>query len=322
MTGIMALALVAGLYGISQYLSWRVEQQFPPTGAFVEVDGVRLHFVDMPAGEDADLPPIVFVHGASGNARDLMGAFAPALEGRARLVFVDRPGAGYSQRGAADAANPETQARLIAGLLGEIGIDKAIIVGHSLGGAITAAFALNHGDRAHGLVFVAPATHPWPGGDVTWYYDIANFPVAGRLFSELLAVPLGNLLYRQSAKAVFKPEKMPADYPQLSATRLVLRPDNFRHNAADVGGLYANVARMAERYGEIDLPTVVITGDSDDVVLADIHSVGLERDIAGARLVWLDRGGHMPSYTRTGEIVAQIEALSAETAGGQFAANR
>lgn len=310
MTGIVVIALVAGLYAISQFMSWRVERQFPPSGQFAQVDGVRLHYFDLPPGDDADLPPMVFIHGASGNARDLMGAFVPALEGRARLLFVDRPGAGYSQRGPGDGASPEAQAKLIAGLMDEIGIGKAIIVGHSLGGAITAAFALNHADKAHGLAFIAPATHPWPGGEITWYYDIAGLPLAGRVFSELLAVPLGNLVYRRAAKAVFKPEKMPPDYPRLSATRLVLRPDNFRHNAADVGRLFANVSRMAERYSEIDLPTVIITGDSDDVVLADIHSTGLERDIAGARLVWLDKGGHMPSYTRTNEIIVELERLA------------
>lgn len=316
MSGFILLALVVGFYGASLYLARQVEREFPPSGEFAQVDGVDLHYVEMPGGAETDLPPIVFIHGASGNARDLMGAFAPALEGRARMIFPDRPGAGYSQRGGSGAENPETQARLLAGLLDHLEIDKAIIVGHSLGGAVTSAFALNHAERAHGLAFIAPATHPWPGGSVTWYYEFANLPVLGRLFSELLAVPLGNLLYPGAARGVFKPEKMPRDYPERSATRLVLRPANFRHNARDVGNLFGHVSRMAPRYGEIDLPTVIITGDSDDVVLAEIHSKGLERDIAGARLVWLEGSGHMPSYTRTAEIIAEIERLAAiRTAG-------
>ncbi|MGO8126822.1 alpha/beta fold hydrolase, partial [Rhizobium ruizarguesonis] len=57
----------------------------------------------------------------------------------------------------------------IARLMEKRGIEKEIIVGHSFGGAITAAFGLRHPDKTAGLLFLAPATHPWPGG-IDWYY--------------------------------------------------------------------------------------------------------------------------------------------------------
>lgn len=310
--GLLILATI--LFVLTQLIAHRIEARFPAIGEFAEIEGVRLHYVDMPAGSDADLLPMVFLHGASGNARDLMGAFGPALEGRARMIFVDRPGAGYSQRGTGadigDPSNPEVQARLVSGLLNEIGVEKAVIVGHSLGGAITAAFALNHREQASGLVFIAPATHPWPGAGVTWYYDVVNTPVLGRLFTELLAIPFGNWLYSGAVGGVFEPDPVPETYMKASATRLVLRPGSFLHNARDVGNLFANVSRMSKRYGEIDLPTVVVTGDGDTVVLAEIHSRGLEADIDGAKLVWFEGAGHMPTYTRTAEIASEIEKLN------------
>ena len=314
--GLLVVGVV--LFALTQLIAHRIEARFPPAGKFAEVEGVLLHYVDIQAGADADLLPMVFLHGASGNARDLMGAFGPALEGRTRMIFIDRPGAGYSQRGReasiGDPSNPEVQARLVSGLLREIGLEKAVIVGHSLGGAVTAAFALNHSEQAHGLVFIAPATHPWPGGGVTWYYDVVNFPVLGRLFSETLAVPSGYWLYPNALKGVFEPERVAKSYADASATRLVLRPANFRNNGRDVGNLFGHVTRMSKRYGEIDLPTVIITGDKDTVVRADIHSEGLERDIEGAKLVWLDGVGHMPTYTQTSRIIAEIEALNREIA--------
>lgn len=298
------------LVGATRWLAWQAEARFPAIGSFAEVDGVRLHYIDVPASQDGDLLPMVFLHGASGNARDLHGAYATALQGRARLVFPDRPGAGYSQRGGAGMEAPDAQARLIGGLLQQLGIGKAIVVGHSLGASVATAFALEQPEMTAGLVLTAPATHPWPGGAVTWYYNVANFPLLGRAFSETLAVPFGTMLYRRAIKGVFSPNAVSERFEERSGTQLVLRPDNFRFNAQDVGGLYEHVKRLAPRYREIAAPTVIITGDSDSVVLADIHSRGLERDIAGSRLVWLKRTGHTPSYTATAQIIDEIERLN------------
>lgn len=304
--GLVILLLVLA----TQWLTRRVEARFPPVGRFATVDGVRLHYIDIPA-DKPDLAPMIFLHGASGNARDLHGALSGPLAGRARMIFPDRPGAGYSQRGGAGMAAPDRQARLIAGLMSELDLERAVIVGHSLGAGVAAAFAVEFPARTLGLVLVSPATHPWPGGGVTWYYDLVNMPVVGWIFTETLAVPLGNLVYREALKGVFTPDRVPGDYPERSGTRLVLRPANFRDNAADVGGLFAHVTRLSKRYGEIAAPTVIITGDADTVVLPEIHSAGLARDIAGSRLVTLPTTGHMPPYPRTGAIIAEIEHLNA-----------
>lgn len=311
LAGVVAvLALGAAL--ATQLLSRNVERRFPPLGEFAETDGIRLHYFDIPAGPSADLAPMVFVHGASGNARDLMGAFGDRLKGRGRMIFVDRPGAGYSGRTGGNDAAPDLQAGYVAALLDRLAIGKAVIVGHSLGGAITAAFAVQHPEKTAGLVFIAPATHPWPEAQISWYYKLANLPVLGALFAHTVAVPFGNLKYRSVVREVFAPDRVPNSYSHRSATRLVLRPANFLHNARDVGDLHANVERLSLRYGEIRAPTVIITGDRDNTVLADIHSVGLQRDIEGARLVWLENTGHMPTYSATDQIIAEIERLNAD----------
>jgi pimeloyl-ACP methyl ester carboxylesterase len=306
----LLLIAIVVLVGASRWLAWQAETRFPAMGSFAEVDGVRLHYIDVPASQDADLLPMVFLHGASGNARDLHGAYAKGLAGRARMIFPDRPGSGYSQRGGAGMKAPDAQARLVAGLLRQLGIGKAIVVGHSLGASVATAFALEQPALTAGLVLTAPATHPWPGGAVTWYYNVVNFPVLGRIFSETLAVPFGNLLYRRAIKGVFAPNAVSERFEERSGTQLVLRPDTFRFNAQDVGGLYAHVKRLAPRYPEIKTPTVIVTGDSDSVVLAEIHSRGLQRDIEGSRLVWLERTGHTPTYTATARIIDEIEKLN------------
>ncbi|MGL4490999.1 MAG: alpha/beta fold hydrolase, partial [Rhizobiaceae bacterium] len=107
-----------------------------------------MHYVHVPAGTNADLPPIIFIHGASGNLKDPMVPLLPLLKGRAEMLFLDRPGHGWSTLGSADENRIDKQADAIAGLMDKVGIKSAIIVGHSFGGSVAASFVLAHPQKA------------------------------------------------------------------------------------------------------------------------------------------------------------------------------
>lgn len=308
--GLVALAVILAAYAAVR--SRQIEARHPPVGRFVDVDGVRLHYVDLlpdiPDGPDT--PALVFVHGASGNLNDPLLAFRGPLEGRHRLVFVDRPGHGYSARGDDPGiAAPAAQARMIARLLDRIGVKRAVVVGHSWGGAVTAAFGVLHPDKTAGLVFLAPATHPWPGG-VAWYYRLAAQPIFGGLFARTLVMPVGAATLEAGLRSVFEPNPEPAGYVDKAAVSLLFRPSEFVANAEDVFALNRNLAAFAPRYREIRVPTVILSGNKDSVVYEELHSGGLARDIAGSRLVWLDGVGHMPQHSANDTVVAAIEEIA------------
>lgn len=304
------VALLAALFGVSRVGAHLIESRHQPVGEFVTVAGTRLHHVHMPAGPGADLPPLVFIHGASGNLLDQMVPIRPLLEGRAEMLFVDRPGHGWSERGAAQNATPAGQAQAIAALMEAYGMEDAIIVGHSFGGAIASAFALEHPQKTRGLVFLAAATHPWPGAATSWYYEIAAMPVVGHLFAETLAWPGGAMRIGQASACVFSPNPLSERYLEDAAIELVLRPAAFRANAIDVAGLYDHVTAMAPRYGEITAPTVIVSGDHDTVVYEEIHSQGLARDIPHAELVWVRNMGHKPDWIAPDLVSAAIERVA------------
>lgn len=303
------LAVLAAAFGFTAWQAGAIERRFPRHGDLTDVGGYKLNSLHIEGPEHPSLPPIVFIHGASGNLRDQETAFRKSLEGRAELLFVDRPGHGYSERGGPENDVPEGQAAAIARLMKLKGIDRAIIVGHSLGSAIAASFAVFHPEKTAGLLFLAPATHPWPGG-VDWYYNVAAAPYVGWWFTHLLSLPAGMMMMDGATKAVFSPNQRRDRYVDEGAPALVLRPENFRNNAIDVANLNAYVARIAPRYREIRTPTVIITGDSDPVVLEEIHSQGLARDIAGSELVMIHGLGHKPDYVVTDVAVAALEKLS------------
>lgn len=317
----LPLALALAGYAFTVWKARAIERQFPNIGERIDVGGFSLNSVLVPAGMNADLPPLVFIHGASGNLRDQMHAFRDKLDGRAAMLFLDRPGHGYSDRGGPENGWPDGQARAIARLMEKRGLDRAIIVGHSFGGAIAASFALEHPEKTAGLLFLAPATHPWPGG-IDWYYDIAKMPVIGWLFTRIVALPAGLLRIDRGTRFVFAPNPRPDGYVAATAPALVLRPDAFRNNAADVANLLEYVRRIQPRYRQIRAPTVIVTGDADGVVYEEIHSRGLARDIAGSELVWIRNLGHKPDYVVTDLAVEALEKIAGKVRDLQESARR
>ncbi|MER9950830.1 alpha/beta hydrolase [Mesorhizobium sp. M0047] len=304
------MALVFGFVGITRAGSWLIERRNPSIGEFADIDGARIHYVHIPGPANAELPPIVFIHGASANLRDQMLPLRPLLEGHAEMLFFDRPGHGWSGRGRGNNEDPAAQANTIAALMDRLGIRKAVIVGHSFGGVVTSTFGREHPDKTLGLVFLAPATHPWPGGATSWYYDLTTIPVIGWLFSETLIYPTGTLRMEDATTCVFSPNMVPDNYLAAASIPLVLRPSAFRANATDVAGLYRYALGAAPHYNQIKAPTVVISGDRDKVVYAEIHSIGLQRDIPGAQLVWVHNLGHKPDWIAPDLVVGAIEKVS------------
>jgi pimeloyl-ACP methyl ester carboxylesterase len=288
--GISALALLTRLGAAA------VARRHPPTGRFVDVEGGRLH-VAIREAEGERRGDVALIHGASGNLADMMAALGAPLARRGfRVIALDRPGHGWSARlgGRAD-ASPARQALLIRRALAALGVEKATIVGHSLGAVAAASMAIDHAEVVDGLALLAPVTLPWPGG-VAWYYDVASTPILGEIFTSTAALPAGWLMLERAAAGVFAPQSTPKDYAKATGVALVLRPANFRANAQDVTAVAPYVAAQGPRLAQIRTPTVIVTGDRDGVVYTHIHSDGAERLIPGARRVDLPGVGHSPHW--------------------------
>jgi pimeloyl-ACP methyl ester carboxylesterase len=165
--------------------------------------------------------------------------------------------------------------------------------------------ALDHPEFVRALVLIAPVSHPWPGG-VAWYYTLGAHPVLGPPFRRLLTLPIGMAWMRAGVASVFAPNQAPAEFIKATRLPLLLRPSHFWANCEDVAHAEAAVAALSLRYGTIRAPTEIVTGDSDSVVSAEIHSIGLARDIPGARLTTLNGVGHSPHHVAPERIVALI----------------
>jgi pimeloyl-ACP methyl ester carboxylesterase len=321
MSFIIALIIVIAIIAASAVITalgvaW-LERIYRPAGRFVPVAGGRLHVVDLAPPHVPVGPPVVLLHGASGNLEDQRLTLGHALAARRRVILIDRPGHGFSDRpgGRAD-ASPGRQAALVAQALSELGIERAIVLGHSWSGALAAAFALDFPAHTAGLVLLSPVTHPWPGG-ISWYNALAATPAIGPLFARTLALPLGLLMIGNAVANVFTPQRPPPDYVRRSASRLVLRPAEFMANAQDIAVLKPFVIAQVPRYRAIAAPTVVISGDRDTIVSLDLHARAVAALIPGAKLVLLEGIGHMPQQAAAAAIVAEIDELEGRIANGE-----
>ena len=275
----------------------------------IDVGGFKLNSVLVEPSRRADLPPIIFIHGASASLYDPMFSFRAKLQGRAELLFVDRPGHGKSDIGGDQNILPDGQADAIAVLMKKRGIAKAIFVGHSFGGAIAASFAVRHPEMVSGLVFLSPAVYPWNGG-IAWYYEAASAPVTGALFSTLIVPPIGIVAIDRATKGVFAPNRIPPGYVEKTKARQALRPVAFRHNAKEVAALSDWARAASVDYRKITAPTVIITGDTDGVVSPEVHSRHLARDIPGARLIVVHNLGHKSDFVASDLAIAAIETVA------------
>ncbi len=279
----------------------------------IDVGGFKLNSVLVEPGRRADLPPIVFIHGASASLYDPMFSFRAKLQGRAKLLFLDRPGHGNSDIGGKQMILPDGQADAISVLMKKRGIRRAIIVGHSFGGAIAASFAVRHPEMVSGLVFLSPAVYPWNGG-IAWYYEAASAPVTGALFSTLIVPPIGIVAIDRATKGVFAPNPVPPGYVEKTKARQALRPVAFRHNAREVAALSDWAKTASANYRKIKAPTVIITGDTDEIVSPEVHSRHLARDIRGARLIVVHNLGHKSDFVASDLAIAAIETVSGRKA--------
>lgn len=293
--------VAASLAGVTH---WRASAReaaanmaFPPSGEFLTVDGLRLHYEIKGQG-----PDLVMIHGASGSLRDLTFSLRDQLTDRYRVIVIDRPGLGHSD------ALPETsllaQARTIKAGVAQLGVTDPVVLGQSYGGAVALAWALDGGPRA--LVLVGSPSMPWPGKLDPWYRVTSN--AVGRAF----AIPLASAYVpesyvRTATAAVFAPDPVPPGYEAHLGTALTLRRQTLAANTAQVNALRAELVTMEPRYPRLTLPVELIHGTEDTIVPLNIHSAPLSQLLPNDTLTVIPGAGHMPHHAHAQVVIDAID---------------
>ena len=305
-----ALVAVAG-GALAAYTGWtarKVERSLPPEGAFAEIEGARLHYVDQGSG-----PAVVMIHGLAGQLRHFTYALAERLTPDHRVIAVDRPGAGRSDAAPGASQSVRAQARVIAGLIRKLGLERPLVVGHSLGGAVALALALDHPELVGGLALIAPLTQPVDVTEISPVFRalMVRSPVARRVIAWTLAVPASIARSAQSLETVFTPEPVVDDFGVKGGGLLGLRPRSFISASTDLLAAGDDLPGMVERYPELKLPVGVLHGDGDALLDHALHGHGFLKQLPTAELEVATGAGHMILMTqpdRTAAFIRRIEA--------------
>jgi pimeloyl-ACP methyl ester carboxylesterase len=312
-----ALAATAGGGLTLRTAQARAETAHPPSGQFVEVAGRRVHVHVTGEG-----PDVVLIHGAFGSLRDFTFDLSARLAARYRVIAFDRPGLGYTDRTdpgyraafAAAAESPAEQAALLAAAARALGAERPIVVGHSFGGIVAMAWALDHDPAA--VVMLAGVAMPWPG-ELGWLYQVNGTAAGGGIIAPLLSAWVPEARLRDAVAATFAPQAMPDGYADHIGPYMPLRLPAFRANARQVNTLRPHVVNMARRYPNLRLPVEIVHGAADRTVPIEIHSEPLSRIVPGASLRVLPGVGHMPHHAEPDAAVAAIDRAAARVGASE-----
>lgn len=287
-----------------------------PTGALSPAVSARLvprRVVDLAGGrslayaEMGSGPPLVAIHGTLMSLEDMWLGPAPPLARHFRVIAVDRPGHGFSRRRGAADAHPWRQAELIHEGLRALGIEKPVIVGHSFGGAVALAYALQFPDALAGTVALAPICFPEPRIEHLIFGPRAA--PGGSLLSGALERSTDSTLLPLLWNAMFLPATMPAAFAEGYPFGLAGHAGQLVAEGEDAVGLSAGLTRSALAYASCRVPVEILGGDSDIVVSTPRHGYVASLRIPGARFRALSRTGHMLHHQHPDAVLAAARAV-------------
>src|SRR4030088_2749882 len=228
---VVAAAATVGALAISalvnRQLAKKAELDNPAIGRFLDVNGVRLHYVERGSGE-----PLVLLHGNGSMIEDVESSGLIDLAAKNyRVIVFDRPGFGHSDRPRNVVWTPDAQAELIKLALAQVGVSSAIVLGHSWGASFAVAMALKYPTLVRGLVLASGYYYPTLRPDVV-ALAAPSLPFVGDILSHTLSPLLSRAIWPLMLKKIFGPRSVPKKFNAFPK-EVALRPSQIRASTAE-----------------------------------------------------------------------------------------
>ncbi|WP_411280894.1 alpha/beta fold hydrolase [Gemmatimonas sp.] len=301
-----AVLLLVGLVWFTAITARRVERALPPTGQFIEVNGARIHYFDRGQAPVT----LLLVHGLGGNAMHFTHSVVDRLARDFRVVVMDRPGSGYSTRADHAAAGPVAQAEIVAAFIRVLGLDRPVLVGHSLGGAISLAVAVAHPTLVRGLALIAPLTLPQPESPAVFQGLMVASPRLRSAIGWTVATPLSIARRAIMLDVIFGPEAVPADFALAGGGLLGMRPSAFVSASTDLMAVPADMPRLVKRYATLQLPISILYGTHDRILDPALHGEQFRALLPHVQLDYVEGAGHMLPLTVPERVVSIVREVA------------
>jgi pimeloyl-ACP methyl ester carboxylesterase len=266
---------------------------FPPKeladddAEFIDIHGMSIHLKKSGQGK----PVFLLLHGFAASLYSWHRVMEPFSQ-LGTVIAYDRPGFGLSEHPLHwQGKNPysaETQVDLVIGLLDYFQVDQAILVGSSAGGSVSMRVALRHPERVAGLVLVDAAVYVGSRAPA-WLFPLFSTPQMRHL-GPLAARQIMRLGPRLIEMAWHEPSRLPAE--MLELYQKPYKVENWDKALWEF--TQANRENdLPQHLNEINLPTLVITGD-DDRIVPTADSIRLAGELPDATLTVVEDCGHLP----------------------------
>ena len=274
-----------------------------PKEDYLEIENTRVRYVEAGAG-----PVVVMIHGNAGSVDDFDFKSLGVLCRDHRVVAVDRPGHGKSDRPNGTAATLQYQTRLLHETLAHLGVTRPVLVGHSWGGALALSYAVEYPQELSAIVLLAPAAYADKGED-QFLRAVLETPVIGDVSLTVGRLVFGKLILKKELERAFYPDTVTDDYLR-HASSLWLHHKQLRAYFEDEFSLNKDLERISKHYPDIRIPVVIVTGDHDKVVSAKHNAYRLKDSIARSQLIELKNTGHQVPQTHPESIYSALSLTS------------
>ena len=307
----VAGAITVGALAISalvnRHLTKKAEDENPPAGLFLDVDGVRLHYIERGTGL-----PLVLLHGNGSMIQDFETSGLVDLAAKNyRVIVFDRPGFGHSDRPRNVIWTPDAQAELIQHALQQLGLSKVIILGHSWGASVAVALALKFPNLVRGLVLASGYYYPTLRPDVV-ALSVPAVPVVGDVIGHTLSPLISRLMWPLMMSEIFGPQPMPTKFDGFPK-EMALRPSQIRASADESALMIPDAFHFRERYRELKMPVVILAGQEDRLIDIEKQSARLHSEVSQSKFHRVSGSGHMIHQTATGAVMSAIDEAALST---------
>ncbi|MEX0351192.1 MAG: alpha/beta fold hydrolase [Paracoccaceae bacterium] len=290
---LLAIVLLLGAAHLwTRAITRAAEASVPMPGTRLDLPGGAIHYVET---GPSDAPTLVLIHGLAGTLQNFTYALMEDLARDHHVIALDRPGCGYSTSFDACAKGLSAQAEVIGMFLDRVGVQNPVLVGHSLGGALALAMALDRPKKTAGLALLCPLTHPVEMvPEVFRPLEMSN-PRLRHFLSQTLVTPMVKLLRHRNLRLVFAPEPAPDDFMTRGGGMLALRPSAFLGACIDLQASAHSLGEQAARYETLTVPCAVLNATGD--VILDPVTQGRPTRAFGLDYEELANRGHMIPIT-------------------------
>jgi pimeloyl-ACP methyl ester carboxylesterase len=288
---------------VNRHLARKAENDNPPVGQFLKVNGVRLHYVERGSGT-----PLVLLHGNGSMIQDFesSGLIDLAAENY-RVIVFDRPGFGHSDRPRNIVWTPAAQAELIISALHRLGVSHAIVFGHSWGASVAVALALKYPDLVKGLVLASGYYYPTLRLDIV-PLSAPAVPLIGDLLGHTVSPIIGRVIWPLLMRKMFGPRSVPKKFKGFPK-EMALRPSQIRASSTESALMIPDAFHLRGEYANLKMPVVLIAGDKDRLVDTDAQSARLHGEVSQSSFHRIFGTGHMIHQTATSGVMAAIDEL-------------